>query len=176
MKEIWKTIKDYTNYEISNFGNVKNKKRNSLMKLDVDNSGYQYVDLYKNGKRKRFKVHRLVAIAFVTNPDPTNFDIVNHIDGNKLNNIPSNLEWTNHSGNSKHATENGLNRIDNILKHSNSLKRKVLQYDLNGNFIKEFDNISDVCESLGLKRNSGSCITRSINNNKPYRNFKFKFK
>ena len=82
--EIWKTIKDFPNYEVSNFGNVKNSIKNKLMTISVRKNGYCVVKLSNNGISKECKVHRLVAIAFIDNP--TNLPYINHKDENKTNN------------------------------------------------------------------------------------------
>ena len=88
--EIWKQINDFDNYEVSNFGNVrrKTKKGYHLLKPSVNNNGYYQVSLSKDGKAKPFRVHRLVAVAFIPNPD--NLPIINHKDENKLNNNADN--------------------------------------------------------------------------------------
>ena len=107
--ECWKPIKDYEGiYEVSNYGRVKSLERviynsgtkNGLytihekiikQRINKKRHGYCELSLHKNGKEKRFKVHRLVAEAFI--PNPNNLPEVNHIDGNKENNHASNLEW-----------------------------------------------------------------------------------
>jgi hypothetical protein len=91
LKEIFRTIEDYPNYMISNLGRVKSLS--GLIKRQCDNgNGYMYVDLYKNNKRKKYKVSRLVAKYFVDNPN--NLPVVNHIDFNRKNDKATNLEWT----------------------------------------------------------------------------------
>ena len=105
MKEVWKDIKGYKDlYQVSNFGQVKSldrKKRNGvfisgrLMKLSSDRYGYKYVELANiDGKRKKEKVHRLVALAFI--PNLSNKPTVNHLDEDKENNCVTNLEWATH--------------------------------------------------------------------------------
>lgn len=90
MKEIWKEIKDYEGlYWVSNQGRVKNR-HNRILKPEI-RTGYHSVGLCKNSKCKHYRIHRLVAQAFI--PNPENKPIINHIDENKLNNTPSNLEW-----------------------------------------------------------------------------------
>lgn len=92
MKEIWKDIKGFKGlYKVSNLGNVYSFKIEKKMKLHIPEKGYQTVNLFKNKKYKSFKVHRLVAQAFI--PNPENKPQVNHIDHNRLNNVASNLEW-----------------------------------------------------------------------------------
>lgn len=94
--EIWKDIKGYEGlYQASNLGRVKSFHTNfnskGYLKPRLSKDGYYSVTLYKNGKSKQFKVHRLVAEAFVPNSD--NLPQVNHKDENKLNNNVDNLEW-----------------------------------------------------------------------------------
>lgn len=104
--EIWKTIKDFENYEISNHGNVRNKKTNKTLKPQMDKNNYSMVNLYLNKKLKTFKIHRLVCNAFLLNP--FNKSQVNHINGIKSDNMLKNLEWCTPSENVKHALKTGL--------------------------------------------------------------------
>ena len=102
-------IKNYPNYAISNKNNlVLNIKTGRVLKPCKDNHGYLMVVIHNNGKRKTFKVHRLVAEHFIDNPD--NKRCVNHKDGNKLNNDAPNLEWVTDSENMQHAHDTGLNK------------------------------------------------------------------
>ena len=104
MKEIWKavTIPEYSLYEVSNFGNVRNGNR--LLKPYI-NRGYPSVKLYNNKKNKSVRVYRLVAMAFIENPN--NYPCINHKDGNKGNTFVENLEWCTYKHNQKHAWEHG---------------------------------------------------------------------
>lgn len=86
--ETWKVINDFPNYEISNFGNIRNKTK--LLKIVPNKQGYNIVVLC-NGIRKTINVHRLVAAAFV--PNPENKPCVDHIDGDRANNHADNLRW-----------------------------------------------------------------------------------
>lgn len=110
MQEIWKDIKEYEGlYQISNLGNVKSLKRNKLLKPIKDKDGYLCVTLYKMCKLKEKKVHRLVAQTFILNPE--NKPQVNHIDGNKQNNVVNNLEWCTRLENIEHAWKIGLMKV-----------------------------------------------------------------
>ena len=128
-EEIWKPIKGYEEvYAVSNEGNVKSLEREvidslgrtqkvqeTIIKQDIkygpkrkEGIGYRIASLSDHGKLKHFQVHRLVAEAFI--PNPNNYPQVNHIDGNKANNNASNLEWVSDQMNKQHAKDNGLLR------------------------------------------------------------------
>ena len=96
MEEIYKKIDDYENYEISNQGNVRNTDTGRILKPGKYN-GYYYVNLSKNCIRKKLKIHRLVGLHFIPNPD--NLREIDHIDRNKANNSISNLRWISPSNN-----------------------------------------------------------------------------
>ena len=107
MREIWKDIPGFEGlYQVSNHGNILSVKRNKYRKIRKDKWGYSIVGLNKDGGQKQLFVHRLVAVAFI--PNPNNFAEVNHIDGNKANNSVDNLEWCNRYENAHHAFRTGL--------------------------------------------------------------------
>lgn len=133
MQEIWKDIKEYEGlYQVSNLGKVKSLKRNKIITPKLIHS-YFSVILYNKKNYKNFRIHRLVAQAFI--PNPNNYPQVNHIDGNKLNNSVNNLEWCTQSHNMKEAYRIGLEKPK---------KMTINQYDLSGNFIKMWNSIKDV--------------------------------
>lgn len=162
-KEIWKPIKGYEDkYEISNFGNVKSlylinrqtkMKREKILKQHMT-CGYLKVILRKENKMKNYLVHRLVAETFI--PNPENKPQVNHINGYKLNNNVSNLEWVTRSENVNHAWINGLHEKtrmivkENMKKATNSLKKAIEQYDLDNNYIRSWDSISDASRMYNI--------------------------
>ena len=103
MEEIWKEIPGYEKkYKVSNLGNVYSNKHKRILKPYKVRKGYLRVDLFGSKfVRKHQKVHRLVAMAFIPNPD--NKPQINHIDGNPANNCVTNLEWCTNDENQKHA-------------------------------------------------------------------------
>jgi hypothetical protein len=101
--EKWKTVLEDNNYEISNYGNFRNK-RGKVLKLNINARGYIYCNISTKGKVSKVKIHRLVAKYFVKNTN--NKETVNHIDGNKLNNHFSNLEWLTRKENIQHYFKN----------------------------------------------------------------------
>ena len=108
-----------TNYGISDTGEVRNVDRGNILKYSYDRRGYCCVYLtLKDGKHKRFRVHRLVALAFI--PNPENKREVNHIDGIKTNNSISNLEWVSSSENMLHAYRTGLHKAIKGEDHAES--------------------------------------------------------
>ena len=109
--EIWADIFGYEgHYQISTFGRVKSfkKGREKILMPFIDKDGYLQVAFFKVGKYKKFKVHRLVALAFIPNPDDK--PQINHRDGCKLNNFAGNLEWCTGSENIQHAFDIGLKK------------------------------------------------------------------
>lgn len=101
MKEIWKKIDGFENYEVSNLGNVRRIGKERFLSIFSLSKGYCGVQLCKDGKSRAKKVHRLVAKAFI--PNPENFPQVNHKDCDKKNNKADNLEWCTNKYNAKHA-------------------------------------------------------------------------
>lgn len=159
MEEIWKDIKNYEGlYQISNYGRVKSlpKKLNNhtgfkitkemILKPRINKKGYVKYALYKNRKQKNISAHRLVAEAFI--PNPENKPQVNHISGIKTDNNVSNLEWCTNSENQIHAFKMGLQKRRK--GKNNITSKKVVQYDLNNNFIKEYYGVKEASEKIGI--------------------------
>lgn len=172
--EVWKPIENYPNYEISSWGNVKSKeryvkvgiknqkeclKKEKILKPQIDINGYKYVRLYNGDKWKYFKVHYLVAKAFI--PNVNNEPTVDHIDRNKQNNEVSNLRWASYveQANNKDKT----NIIENMKKLGKkkypNRAEKIKQYDINGNFIKEHNSSREAGKLLNISEKTiSSCV------------------
>lgn len=162
MKEIWKKIDEFEDYEISNKGRVKSKKRNIILK-QIIKGGYCYVGLYNNKKHKNIRVHRIVAKMFI--PNTKNKPQVNHMNGNKRDNRVENLEWVTCSENMIHSYANGLQKpidkkicIQNGKRvgkmyakiHAEKLSKKIEQYDKNHKFIKTWESIEKAKRELNV--------------------------
>lgn len=125
IEEEWKDIIDYENYSISNYGNVKNNKTNKILKNSIDRYGYYKINLSKNNKGKHFKIHRLVAIHFIDNPD--NKKCVDHIDNNPLNNHINNLRWATYQENNRNSKKksNCSSIYKGVSKRNNKWETKI---------------------------------------------------
>ncbi len=112
-----KEIVNYPNYRISENGNVYTLN-NKIKVYSLNNKGYKRITLSNQGIKKSFSIHRLVALHFI--PNPLNLPQVNHLDGNKLNNHVSNLEWCTNKQNIRHAIDNNLaDYAQNVRKRYN---------------------------------------------------------
>ena len=138
-----KQIKGYENYTITETGEVFNTDTNRALKGSIGEGGYKYYRLSKDGKKKMFYAHRLVAEAFLDNPK--NLPVVNHKDGNKLNNCIENLEWVSYSENSKHAHANNL--------IAPARAKTYYKEDLPGELWKQYYNWPYSFSSYGRVRN-----------------------
>lgn len=156
MQEVWKDIAGYEGlYQVSNFGNVRSIDRyvphktfgrkfcgGHVMSTHINNAGYVTVNLSKDNKYKSYDIHRLVAIAFLEVCGDSLME-VNHIDENKQNNHVSNLEWVTKSQNNRYGTK--------VARQADKIKRPVMQYDVNGNFINEWESATDAEKALSSK-------------------------
>lgn len=165
MEEIWKPVVGWEGlYEVSNLGNVRsldryvnqlNYKRfckGQLLKPTFHKSNYFIVTLRNSGIQKICKVHQLVMNAF--NPKNSNEKLeINHIDGNTKNNNLSNLEWCTHQQNLQHASKH------NLL----SIYKSINQYDLDGNFIKQWHSMKEAKEyyNFGINSLRNACKRKS---------------
>lgn len=154
MEELWKDIKDYEGlYKISNKGNIVSLPRKGakggLLKQTKDKDGYLCVGLNKNNSRKTFKVHRLVAMAFI--PNPNNLPEVNHKDEIKSNNYVENLEWCHHDYNSRYGTRG--KRIGEALSDA------IYSIDEFGN-IEHFNSLNEAQRITGIFVSNIGCALK----------------
>ncbi|ATE84065.1 HNH endonuclease [Lactococcus phage LP0304] len=137
--ETFVKIEAFENYEVSNLGKVRNIKSGRILKPELIHNGYLRHCLYENNKKKYLFLHKIIATAFIDNPDEK--PCVNHIDENKLNNDLSNLEWCTVRENNVHGTR--MKRI------AEKLSKKVVQLDLNDNVLNEFESMKQAGQETG---------------------------
>lgn len=168
MKEIWIDIQGYEGlYQVSNLGRIKSLTYNKVRKPSITNAGYEHIILSKDGKTKPHSVHRLVALAFVANPN--GYKYVNHKDENKLNNKASNLEWCTAKQNLIHS-----NVIDSLLTASHKTNEKAVLMYKDGVLVGEFDSISKAAQAINSRQQHvTSCLYGKQNTTRGY-SFKFK--
>lgn len=139
-----KAIKDFEGlYSVTLDGKIYSHLSNRFLKIYNHNHGYNMSTLSKDGKSIQKLVHRIVAEAYIPNPD--NLPTVNHKDGNKKNNHVSNLEWMSYLENNIHALETGLNDPANRRKFTDLFAHKVCKLEMDGWRKK------DIADSLGIE-------------------------
>lgn len=162
MSEVWRDVKGYEGlYQVSNLGNIRNiqAKPFTILKHRITSYGYDRVALYSgNRKRKDIYVHRLVAEAFI--PNPENLPFINHKDEVKTNNCVSNLEWctqkyNNHYGSRAEVYERF--RTGAFRRNPRKYTQAIRQFDSNGNLIREWTSIAEIRAS-GFWRNAGNIL------------------
>lgn len=165
--EEWKDIEGYPNYMVSNLGRVKSLGNDKTRKEKIlngckDKDGYFQIKLSKEGKVKMYKVHRLVAQAFLDNPN--NLPEVNHKDEDKTDNIiwinddgsvdynKSNLEWCDRNYNNNYGSHNEM--VSKALKNRKGLSKRfskpILQFTKNNEFVRRWNSAKDVERELGI--------------------------
>ena len=163
---MWKAIRGYEGYyEVSDCGEVRSvdryvKNRGNFMRRltgktmeqTVAANGYCVVNLRKNRTSNVVCVHRLVSEAFIENPEHK--ETVNHIDGNKLNNNVTNLEWSTYSENNTHALKTNLRKPRG---------NKIFQYDKNGNLVSTYQSACEASRTTGIGRELiSACLNHYI--------------
>ena len=152
MIEEWREISGYEGlYEVSSLGRVRRLNwRNTglprLLYLKNGTHGYKQVELFKHGKGKMLTVHRLVANAFIPNSD--NLDTVNHINENKHDNSVSNLEWCSLGDNVRKYYRNHKFVPKFIPRHTTASLKKIVQLSIDGDVIREWDNVATIHREL----------------------------
>jgi hypothetical protein len=150
--ETYKNIIGFENYEVSNYGNVRNITTGKIMKSSLNKDGYYIIDLYHNNKRKTFLLHRLVGKAFIDNPQ--NKSMIDHIDNDRTNNNVNNLRWASNSENqhNKKISKNNTTGFKGVTfcKKLNKYKAQIM---IGGKYkyIGSFDKLEDAAKARQLK-------------------------
>lgn len=161
MEEIWKDVDGYDGrYSISTHGRVMSNYRHHngllletkiLIKLQSNSRGYYCNRLYDDKSKARgHTIHRLVATAFIPNPD--NLPCINHLDGDKKNNMVDNLEWCSYSRNNQHAYDLGLKKASNTEKFGINSKwsKPIIQLTKDGVYVREYDSLATLEKKTGF--------------------------
>lgn len=169
--EIWRWIADYEGlYQISNYGRVKSfpryrrHKESKILKPSCDSMGYLKIGLNKDGDSRKFAIHRLVAQAFI--PNPNNLPEVNHKDGHPLNCYVENLEWATKSENMQHAIKMGL-----LKTGTNNVRAKLTAEQVRyiRKMYRPFDRKFGA-RALARKFNVSLAIVKDVIHGKTYKN------
>ena len=138
--EIWKKHPDFSNYEFSNKGRIKNVSLNVLMSESCDSDGYVAIGLREGNKRTTKRIHKIIAELFVTNPKPDYYNIVNHINSIRNDNRAENLEWTD--------IKTNVREQDRTLS---TLAKSIEYTDKEGNK-KTFESVTEASEYFNISR------------------------
>lgn len=168
MNEIFKSKKGYEGfYDVSNLGRIKSIGRLIHQKADVYRNGrimkpqkrgeYLGIKFSKDGVRKMYLIHRLIAEVFIPNPD--NLKEVNHLDGNKFNNAVSNLEWSTHKNNCIHARDILKNTYKGEKHHSAKLKEQDV-IDMINDYKRDNYSYAELGRIYNITPEAASCIIR----------------
>lgn len=143
INETWKSIEDFPKYQVSDQGRIKNIQTGRVFTGSKDAFGYMHVRLVNPyGGITLKKVHRLVAEAFL--PNPENKPLIDHIDGDKTNNALSNLRWFTYSENSKAYEDSHKGQRKTVAKN-----RKIAQYNLDGELLAKYDSMKKASDTVG---------------------------
>jgi hypothetical protein len=175
--ETWKSPPGYQGlYEISTYGRIKSKSKtiyqsnghpmtfpSKILKPELRANGYLYVMLCKNGKRKTYKISRLVAQTFI--PNPVHLPIVNHKDENKLNNCVDNLEWCTQKYNVNYSIKKHPQRLaalnKRLIAENEKRQKQIVCMNETGEVVKTFSSLREASRKLHI---SLSSISRCLHN------------
>lgn len=162
--EEWKKVKGFENYSVSTLGRVRNDVTGKLLTISHDKQNYCIVTLFDNGRRAVKKTHRLVAIAFIDNPD--NLETVNHKDTNHDNNTVSNLEWLSLGENSRRFQTEQINEEQKERRRNHCIKMYTKAQEVNGKSVRcietgiIYPSISECSRQTGINTSN---ISRAVN-------------
>ena len=145
-------INEFDNYAISNLGNIKNIKKGNILTPYLNTNGYLTYTFCQNGIKKTFRLHRLVALYFIDNPN--NLPYVNHKDGDKTNNKVENLEWCTAKENDVHARSSGLKNQE----------KPIIAKNIETNETLTFKSVTEAGAFLGINKGTISKVLNGKRN------------
>ncbi len=145
-------IDEFDNYAISNYGNIKNVKNKKILTPYKNKNGYLSYTFCQNGIKKTFRLHRLVGLYFI--PNPNSLPYINHKDGNKINNHVENLEWCTAKENDNHARKTGLKQQEKPVKAIELSTKEELC----------FKSVSEASAFLGISKGTISKVLNKKRN------------
>lgn len=167
VNELWKPVPGYEGiYEVSTFGRIRSFFSAKCLKPDANSKGYLRVWLVKDGLKKRYFIHRLVALTFL--PKPFNYNIINHRDENPQNNYVWNLEWCNHKYNSNY----GYVKAKHIRTKKESGKIKKVGKYSDTKLIEVYESTTEAALSNGVTYNA---INNAIVNKRTSCGYKWRY-
>lgn len=159
--EIWLPIKDFSNYEVSSNGRVRNTKTMKILHPGIKNNGYEVVILSNKNGQKTKLVHRLVADAFYDG-NHENY-VVDHLDGNKTNNFIANLEYCTSGENNRRAYALGLKTPSKPYNHPNRKRIRIVETG------EEFESVKECASRIGgNRRHISDCLNGRLNKHRGY--------
>lgn len=167
----WKPISGFPGYYVSNYGDIWSEKTKKCLKLFTDKDGYQIATLYCNGQYKKCKVHRLVALAFLS--EDIDGMQINHIDENPSNNRLDNLEICDAAYNINYGNRN--KKVSDALRNNSDIRRKPVEaIDKSGIVVMRFESMHDA-ERSGYNRSAIYMICNSYGRLKTYKGFVWRY-
>ena len=164
---MWKIVKSNTNYEISDKGDVKSLRKNKILTPKKNHDGYLRIQLWDHGKCRFVSIHRLVAEAFLENPN--NLPFVNHKNGIKNDNRVENLEWVTQKENIGHSWKTGLSKSQ---LNNKATSKAIIQLDFDGNVVKIYPSTMEIERNLGIAHSN---ISYACKHNKKIKGFYWKY-
>lgn len=153
-------IEGFNGYFVDSDGNIIRKNKDGFLKPQDGGNGYKKVSLVKNGKVYNRLIHRIVAQAFI--PNPENLPQVNHKDENKANNCVENLEWCTSAYNNNYGTRGA--RMGKTELNRSDCSKAVIQYTLGGDFIAEYPSVKEARRQTNMwKAHIGECCSHYKN-------------
>lgn len=154
----WRIVEEFPNYEVSENGQIRNRTTGHIKSQRIKNNGYVITDLSRNGEVKTVHIHRIVAKAFL--PNPQNYSEVNHINEDKTDNYYGNLEWCDRTYNNNYGNIQTLRLNTLKSRQSSNAPQRVQQIDKDGNIIATYPSMREAERQTGINNTRISAVCR----------------